>query len=322
MEVWVPWDETELLVELPSEALVDLLDPPEPDLSAVRRDPVLVREPDLAVVDVSFASPLSIGELVKRLPTAEVCAVSLSDWESPHSGEGFRRAVEESGAVPIAEGSDLRALRERLTGKREVLLVVPAVHSLVHSLDDRSLADVFLRTFGLPHEGVEVLVQRYLLDAKGDLLGFVERQPSVQRPERRYDLVVCSPGGRPFDRTLVGSLMVALSFSDLAADGKVLGVVCGCSDGFGSSRALERMVHEIPGASADAYSLLASRLRGERSRIRLFTDAPLPRAIVQDLLGIRQVPKVDDVVHGAMRFVGKEIRVAVVRRGALGFQPV
>jgi hypothetical protein len=161
-----------------------------------------------------------------------------------------------------------------------------------------------------------------VLDARGDFLGFVEQRTPAQRPDRRYDLVVCSPGGRPFDRTFVGSLMVALSFSDLADDGRVLGLVCGCGEGFGSSRALERMVVEGQDVAGDTYSLLASRFRGERSRVRLLTNAPLPRAIVQDLLGLRQVQKVDDLVHAATRFVGREIRVAVIRRAALGFQQV
>jgi hypothetical protein len=67
---------------------------------------------------------------------------------------------------------------------------------------------------------------------------------------------------------------------------------------------------------------LASRFRGERSRVRLLTNAPLPRAIVQDLLGLKQVQKVDDLVHAATRFVGREIRVVVIRRAALGFQQV
>jgi hypothetical protein len=79
------------------------------------------------------------------------------------------------------------------------------------------------------------------------------------------------------------------------------------------------MVVESQDVAGDTYSLLASRFREERSRVRILTNAPLPRAIVQDLLGLRQVQKVDELVHAATRFVGKEIRVAVIRRGALGF---
>jgi len=322
MEVWVPWGETELLVELPSEALVDLLDPSEPDLSSLHRDPVLEREPSVVLVDVTFASPSSVGELIGRLPSGTTYAVSWADLESPHSGAELRRAVEEKGAIPVGDVSELRALGERLAGKGEVLLVVPEVSSVLHALDDRSLAEVFFRTLGVPHEALKVQVQRYLLDARGMFLGFSEHRPAVQRPERRYDLVICSPGGFPFDRTFVGSLMVALSASDLAGDGRVLGLVCGCGEGFGSSTALERMVVGSRDGTGDAYSLLAKRFRDERSRVRLFTNAPLPRAIVQDLLGIRQVPKVDEMVHAATRFVGREVRVAVMRRGALGFQQV
>ena len=322
MEVWVPWGETELLVELPSEALVDLLDPSEPDPSSLQRDPVLELEPSAVLVDVTFASPSSVGELIGRLPSETIYAVSWADLESPHSGAELRRAVEENGAVPVDGVSELRALGERLAGGGEVLLVVPEVSSVLHSLDDRSLAEVFFRALEVPHEVLKVQVQRYLLDAGGRFLGFVGHRPAVQRPERRYDLVICSPGGFPFDRTFVGSLMVALSASDLAADGRVMGLVCGCGEGFGSSRALERMVAESWDGTGDAYSLLAKRFRDEKSRIRLFTNAPLPRAIVQDLLGIRQVPKVDEVVHAATRFVGRDVRVAVMRRGALGFQQV
>ncbi len=322
MEVWVPWGETELLVELPSEALVDLLDPSEPDLSSLHRDPALDREPSVVLVDVTFASPSSVGELIGRLPSETAYAVSWADLESPHSGAELRRAVEENGAVPVDGVSEFRALVERLADEGEVLLVAPEVSSVLHSLDDRSLAEVVFRTLEVPHEALKVQVRRYLLDARGRFLGFVEHRPAVQRPERKYDLVICSPGGFPFDRTFVGSLMVALSVSDLAADGRVMGFVCGCGEGFGSSRALERMVVEGRDGAGDAYSILATRFRDERSRVRLFTNAPLPRAIVQDLLGIRHVPKVDDVVHAATRFVGKEVRVAVIRRGALGFQQV
>ena len=322
MEAWVPWDETELLVELPSEALVDLLDPAEPDLSSLRRDPVLDREPSVALVDVTFASPSSVGDLIGRLPSETTYAVSWVDLDSPHSGAELRRAVEERGAILVNGGSDLKALRERLVGVGEALLVMPAVNSVVHSLDDRSLADAFFSALEVQHGSLRAQVQRYLLDAKGGFLGFVEQRPSQQRTDRRYDLVICSPGGRPFDRTFVGSLMVALSFSDLVDDGRVLGLVCGCGEGFGSRRALERMLVESQDATGYTYSLLASRFRDERFRVRLLTNAPLPRAIVQDLLGIRQVPKVDDLVHAATRFVGREIRVAVIRRGALGFQQV
>ncbi len=321
MEVWVPWDGTELLMELPSEALVDLLDPDEPDPSSVRRDPVLDREPSVALVDVTFASPPSVGELIGKIPSEATYAISWADLESPHSGAELRRAVEERGAVPVTSGSDVRALRERFAGSGEVLLVVPAVSSVLHSLDDRSLVGAFFRTLEVPHEGLRIMVQRYALDAGGAFLGFVEQRPAPQSADKRYDLVVCSPGGRPFDRTFVGSLMVSLSFSDLAADGRVFGLVCGCVEGFGSKRALERIVgsHDENG---DVYAHLASRFRDERSRVRLVTDAPLPRAIVQDLLGVRQVPKVDDLVHAATRFVGREIKIAVVRRGALGFRRV
>jgi len=322
MEVWVPWDETELLVELPSEALVDLLDPAEPDPTSLRRDPMLDREPSVAVIDVTFSSPSSVGDLIGRLPSETIYAVSWVDLDSPHSGAGVLRAVEERGAIPVSGGSDLGALRERLLGVGEVLLVVPAVNSVFHSLDDLSLADAFFKAIEVPPGSLKVQVLRYVLDARGDFLGFIEQRTPAQRPDRRYDLVVCSPGGRPFDRTFVGSLMVALSFSDLADDGRVLGLVCGCGEGFGSSRALERMVVEGQDVAGDTYSLLASRFRGERSRVRLLTNAPLPRAIVQDLLGLRQVQKVDDLVHAATRFVGREIRVAVIRRAALGFQQV
>lgn len=321
MEVWLPWRETEVLLELPGEALVDLIDPPEPDPSSVRSEPIVDRTVPVALLDVTFASPGSIGPLVKRTPAEAIHVVSWADLDSPHSGEEVRRAAEVEGALPVTDVKGLSALRERVARCGELLLVAPSVASLVHSLDDRSLAELVRATIGIGPDEVRVEVLRYLVDQRGEFVGFTGQTPQLREPERRYDLVVCSPGGRPFDRTLVGSLLVALTAARLSADGRVLGIVCGCEEGFGSRLALEGMVSgpEVDGVSG-VYALLASRFREERSRVRIVTNAPLPRAVVQDLLGIRQASKVDDIVHAATRFVGREIRAAVIRRCALGFQ--
>ncbi|MEM0451469.1 MAG: hypothetical protein QXO17_07885 [Nitrososphaerota archaeon] len=320
MEVWVPWRDTELLLELPGEALVDLMDPPEPDPSSVRNDPLTDRNFPVALLDVTFASTGSIGTLVRRCPAEETYVISWADLESPSSGTELRRAAEVEGALPVTDVNGLSALRERVARSGELLLVAPSVASLVHALDDRSLAESVCVTLGIGPEEVRVEVLRYLVDQRGEFTGFTGQGPQVQEPERGYDLVVCSPGGRPFDRTLVGSLLVALAASRLSADGRVLGVVCGCEEGFGSRLALDGMIRGSGEGINGVYALLASRFVEERSRVRILTNAPLPRAVVQELLGIRQASRVDDLVHAATRFVGREIRVAVLRRAALGFR--
>ena len=130
MEVWVPWRDTELLLELPGEALVDLMDPPEPDPSSVRNDPLTDRNFPVALLDVTFASPGSIGTLVRRCPAEETYVISWADLESPSSGTELRRAAEPVGRPPAI-------------GRQQPLLSQP-VHGSRSSVRKRAIAQTTL----------------------------------------------------------------------------------------------------------------------------------------------------------------------------------
>lgn len=309
MDVWLPRGGEEVLVELPPEARVEFYDPvPVSDLSEAPD----VRAGELVVVDASHLSPESIADLVERLrPARPVLTTWLAHGSAPDASVLSRLR-----SLGLATTSDDWAVAE-LRDSGELTYVSPPLALPQRLSSPESRARALLSSVGLDPEGKRVRAVGLVLSREGELRGFAEadRLPGAEL-RGEHDLILLSPGGFPFDRTLLQVLLCLEPYAALCRERGVIGVVAECAEGLGSKRLLEAVLSgNRPPGTVEGEAL--GSLESVRARARVVASVPLPRTYVERAFGMKQAPRLQEAVAAATRFVGREIRAAVVRCASL-----
>ncbi|MEN3048270.1 MAG: hypothetical protein ABDH63_05765 [Candidatus Caldarchaeales archaeon] len=309
MDVWLSRGGEEVLVELPPEARVEFYDPvPVGDLSEAPE----VRAGELVVVDASHLKPESVGEVVERLRPARA---AVTTWLA-HGSAPDAVALSRLRSLGLSTTSDDWFAAE-LRDSDELTYVSPPLALPPRLSSPESRARALLSSMGLDSEGKRVRAVACVLTPGGELMGFLEadRVPGAEL-RGEHDLVLLSPGGFPFDRTLLQVLLCLEPYSALCRERGVIGVVAECAEGLGSRRLLEAALsgNRVPG-TVEGEAL--GSLESVRTRARVVASVPLPRTYVERAFGMRQAPRLQEAVTAATRFVGREIRAAVVRCASL-----
>lgn len=311
MEVWLPRGDEEVLVELPSEARVDLLEPRRLEVAGLSESLDPMGE-ELVLVDASHLRPESIGDLVEHLRPARAV---VTTWLA-HGTRPDPSALSHLRSRGVTTLYDDRVIEDLRASDRITYLSPPlALPQPLASPEAR--VRVLLSSVGVNVEGKAVRSAIYALSSRGRFSGFL-REGTEQFTELRgeYDLVLLSPGGHPFDRTFLQVLLCLQPYGGLCRDRGVMGVVAECGEGLGSRRLLEAAVSG-PRDPQSLESIALDSLESVKSRVRVVASIPLAGTHVERVFGLRQATRLQEAVTVASRFVGKDIRVAVIRSASL-----
>ncbi|MCS7094768.1 MAG: hypothetical protein NZ988_03040 [Thaumarchaeota archaeon] len=311
MEVWLPRGEAEVLVELPPEARVDVVEPRRLEVKDLD-DHSNWSNGELVLVDASHLRPDSIGELVECLRPAKAV---VTTWLA-HGTRPSPSVLSNLRAMGLTTLYDDRIVEE-LRDSGQITYLSPPLVLPQQLSSPEGRARMLLDSVGVSTEGKSVRVATYAVSRQGRFAGFLEQgreQPAELKDE--YDLVLLSPGGHPFDRTLLQVLLCLLPYGALCRERGVIGVVAECSEGLGSKRLLEIAVSGQR-EQKSLEGLVLDYLESVKSRVRVVASIPLARTYVERVFGLKQAARLQEAVTAASRFTGKDIRVAVLRVSAL-----
>jgi len=137
------------------------------------------------------------------------------------------------------------------------------------------------------------------------------------------DIVIAGAGGYPRDSTLESSIHLLGLLADFVVDGGLIGLVAECLDGLGSREFVEALTR---GFGAGYEGKLLEKVKGVLESRRVALTSTLPKAVLDNLLGIKGFDTPQDLLTYGLRLYSRGAKILVaehglvkpVRRGASG----
>lgn len=126
------------------------------------------------------------------------------------------------------------------------------------------------------------------------------------------DMIIAGAGGYPRDSTLESSIHLLSILADLVVDGGLVGLVAECREGLGSKEFVEALAK---GSVAGYEGELVERVRKVSENKRIALTSTLPRAILENLLGIRGFDTPQDLLTYGLRIYSRSARVLIAENG-------
>ncbi|OYT68011.1 MAG: hypothetical protein B6U65_00985 [Candidatus Wolframiiraptor sp. EX4484-121] len=126
------------------------------------------------------------------------------------------------------------------------------------------------------------------------------------------DMIIAGAGGYPRDSTLESSIHLLDLLADFVVDGGLVGLVAECRGGLGSKEFVEALV----GGSGSGYEgELVERVKEVLENRRVALTSTLPRAILENLLGVRGFDTPQDLLTYGLRIYSRGAKILIAEDG-------
>ncbi len=143
------------------------------------------------------------------------------------------------------------------------------------------------------------------------------------RLKDKTDILIVSPGGTPYDSTLMNTLQTLGNFEHIIKNDGVLILVSECTNGLGSPEfvtELSRYVLEKddyrPSSIIHHEAVLINKFKLLYRKYKIVLVSTLPKTYVERLLGAKAFDTLSDALSYALRIKGKECNVTFVPDGS------
>lgn len=139
------------------------------------------------------------------------------------------------------------------------------------------------------------------------------------RLKNKADIIIISPGGAPYDSTLMNTLQVLGNLEHIIKNDGILILASECSNGLGSyefvaelSRYLSEKDNYRPSSIINHEAMLINRFRLISRKYKVALVSTLPKTYTEGLLGAKAFDTLSDALSYALRIKGKECNVVLI----------
>ena len=128
------------------------------------------------------------------------------------------------------------------------------------------------------------------------------------------DMIIAGAGGYPRDSTLESSIHLLSLLADFVVDGGLVGLVAECREGLGSKEFVEALAK---GSGAGYEGELVERIKEVSENRRIALTSTLPRAILNNILGIKGFDTPQDLLTYGLRLYSRSAKILVAEDGLM-----
>ena len=126
------------------------------------------------------------------------------------------------------------------------------------------------------------------------------------------DMIIAGAGGYPRDSTLESSIHLLSLLADFVIDGGLIGLVAECREGLGSKEFITALAKEFgTGYEGEIVGSIREVLKNRRVAL----TSTLPKAILENLLGIKGFDTPQDLLTYGLRIYSRSAKVLIAENG-------
>lgn len=326
MEYWVPWGDSEVFFEAPDE--LSAITPSSPQMSEEEISSKFSALAASPTIVIDYLPPAKTYDIILGRLSDTNAQVYVSTWRIGE--DKSREVVEELKSLgrtsAIRPLSDLSSLQVDLGA---ITLVYPGTSKILLQGFAENAGDILRCLLGTHGRGlpeispreVRALELHFSPDGLIQAVWTEDEEQSIQK--LNPDSILVTPGKFPLDSTFYLMAQSIILAATACTDKTTILSAAECREGLGPPEFVKHLYDYIKAAGEKAppqkdstpSQILAFKFAEAVKHNRTYLATPLPRSIIQNIIGLKTYETVQEGVSQLLRLHGRDHRMFIIRDG-------